>query len=1041
MFFRFRLFIIHLQNNFIFENAMRTLLFFVSDIHYTGNSPENEGVVIKGFLEDLEKQLLLNLHDEVYVLIGGDLVQAADNYISYENFYNDIIIPINTLGIDSQHIICVPGNHDIQRKWIMDNRDIYAPLINQSYTEERFNNVINSSNGALFVDKFNNYFKFVTEQLGTIDCNPSGFSMELNDEWSIYCINSSLTSFAGLKDETFPNLNNDVKRLNIATRNLYEWLNKNCKRKILMLHHPFDYLTEWSASELRKIAKLNFDLILTGHTHEQDILCNNNLTESYIWCMAPQLYTDKTEKLGYCIVQLGDNGVEKIVYREWFPSRNSFRQGLDFTEQEDGIIRFDNVNLRIMDPIMMKLNDKYKETMAIYGNQPFLWLERFFSIDRFDRSYRFSKKDLYNEADIISARRNLKIITPAQYGLSSFAWHFLLKLWKEKRELGIYLDCGLIRKGVVEKVVNAQLAYFEVNEKDVKWIIFDNWAVSNKAAKQILEKTIQIFPDVPILILCPMLEKALIESEIVATSEFDFVNLYMAPLQTHQIRAIVEVYNKQKNIGEDDIVLKRLDDDIQNFNMHRTPLNCITLLEVFSNSFDDNPVNRTSVIERILRIIFENEEVPNFKSLPDVKDCEFVIGFYCEQMIRKESFYFSGKEFCNTLYDFCRGQKITLDINYLFEILLNNHIICQYDIDTYGFRFTYWVYYFAAMRMTKSEDFTNFILCNENYAHYPEVMEFYTGSDRTRNNAATIITNDIIRITSTVHDNIGMPENLNPFSRLKLNISDEQVEKAVQQLDENLQKTKLPNDIKDAIVDNQYNPSSPFHQSVYKVFENYSVNYLQEIISIASKVIRNSDYINPENKEKLFDAITKAWFDTIRVIYLMAPALAKDGIAGYDGFKLTLADSFEEYKDDPKRLLIQVIAAIPFNIIKWYKDDFFSAKLADLIFEKICSETNVVIKHILICIIIHEQPEGWHVVVRKYLSEKDSKSYYFGNTIETLTSMYANGIMSEANVARVKELIYLAYTKLHSNDNRLHPGNIKYLKAEILPQRGKDESI
>ena len=92
----------------------------------------------------------------------------------------------------------------------------------------------------------------------------------------------------------------------------------------------------------------------------------------------------------------------------------------------------------------------------------------------------------------------------------------------------------------------------------------------------------------------------------------------MAPMQLSQLRNIVSVYNRKHRIGEEDVVLKRLNDDIQNFNMHRTPLNCISLLEVFSNSFEDNPVNRTEKIERLLRIIFENEEVPNYKSLPDV---------------------------------------------------------------------------------------------------------------------------------------------------------------------------------------------------------------------------------------------------------------------------------------------------------------------------------------------------------------------------------------------------------------------------------------
>lgn len=358
----------------------------------------------------------------------------------------------------------------------------------------------------------------------------------------------------------------------------------------------------------------------------------------------------------------------------------------------------------------------------------------------------------------------------------------------------------------------------------------------------------------------------------------------------------------------------------------------------------------------------------------------------------------------------------------------------------YGFRFAYWVYYFAAMRMSKSKDFAQFILDKENYAHYPEVIEFYTGSDRTRNDAADIVKRDIVRISKTVHEKVGMPEGINPFSRLRLETTDEQVKKAIKQLENNLQKTKLPNEIKDAVTDNNYNPSTPFHQAVYKVFENYSVNYLQEMIGIASKTLRNSDYIEPEKKVELLTAITNAWFDTIRVIYLMAPALAKDGVARYDGFSLKLTEGFDKLKDDPKRLLLAIIAAIPENLVLWYKDNIYSSKLAQLIFDKIASEGNSVIKHLLICIIIHEQPDRWNDVVRKYMSELDKHSFFFGDTLDTLKTMYANGVMSEANIAKTKDLILLGYTKLVSNDNRMHPGNMRHINKQVaLPNREESE--
>ena len=220
------------------------------------------------------------------------------------------------------------------------------------------------------------------------------------------------------------------------------------------------------------------------------------------------------------------------------------------------------------------------------------------------------------------------------------------------------------------------------------------------------------------------------------------------------------------------------------------------------------------------------------------------------------------------------------------------------------------------MRMTKSPDFARFILEKENYVHYPEILEFYTGSDRTRNDAIQVLINDIAKVSDSVNNKVGIPDKINPFQLLKLEVTDEQAQKAIDKLDDELKKSKLPTSIKDALDDKAYNPSMPYHQDVRKVWENYSVNYLQEFIQIASKALRNSDYIDASNKERLLDAICEAWLNTIRVVYLMAPALAMNGKAGYDDFQLFLDEGFkkDEY-NDINRLLIDVIINIPYNII------------------------------------------------------------------------------------------------------------------------------
>jgi len=170
----------------------------------------------------------------------------------------------------------------------------------------------------------------------------------------------------------------------------------------------------------------------------------------------------------------------------------------------------------------------------------------------------------------------------------------------------------------------------------------------------------------------------------------------------------------------------------------------------------------------------------------------------------------------------------------------------------------------------------------------------------------------------------------------------------------------------------------------------------------------------------------------------MAPALAMDGKAGYDDFRLHLDDTFDTQSGDKRQLLIDIMSAIPHNIVTWYKDNIYSSKLAGLLYEKIESESNPVIKHVLINLVVYEQPEHWDGVVRKYMEKVDKRSFYFGDTLSSLRIMYAKGAVSDSNIAKTKTLILLGYTKLASNDNKMNPSMIRKLAPDVLPQRRSD---
>ena len=106
--------------------------------------------------------------------------------------------------------------------------------------------------------------------------------------------------------------------------------------------------------------------------------------------------------------------------------------------------------------------------------------------------------------------------------------------------------------------------------------------------------------------------------------------------------------------------------------------------------------------------------MPNYQTKPDLKDCEFVLGIYCEKMMRNEKYYFSKKDFISFSQDVCDKNFIDLDINALFDILYSNGIIIDRN-DEFTFRATYWMFYFAANRMYADPDFTSYIFDSEKY--------------------------------------------------------------------------------------------------------------------------------------------------------------------------------------------------------------------------------------------------------------------------------------------------------------------------------------
>lgn len=310
-------------------------LIHLSDIHYTSNVPSEQGCVINGFIRDLKEQLRgLNL-SETYLLISGDLVFSG-NAANYSALKKELIDKIEKdCGISYNRMIFVAGNHDVDREFVQ-KKDLELRIFRNPIGEDEFNNHVNTDFKESVLYKkfipFNEFYSQFAKEFAV-----DGFVRKIGKNIAILCVNTALCSFGG-----FDNINDigNIRILNINTRKINEWIEENETENrllILLMHHPIEDLSNWSSSELKKILRTQKKtLVLTGHTHDQDIESDQMTTASIIYSHAPQLFcNDKSEILGYSIITIDDDNkeIQYIKYREWSNKRRTFVPGENFAEK------------------------------------------------------------------------------------------------------------------------------------------------------------------------------------------------------------------------------------------------------------------------------------------------------------------------------------------------------------------------------------------------------------------------------------------------------------------------------------------------------------------------------------------------------------------------------------------------------------------------------------------------------------------------------------------------------------------------------------
>jgi hypothetical protein len=446
---------------------------------------------------------------------------------------------------------------------------------------------------------------------------------------------------------------------------------------------------------------------------------------------ATHLHTKKASASGWTIMPI-EHHAPAGLWQFDLPLR--LRNGEASDRSESNIFRSEGGNMPGSDFgfIDRYLTTELESALKSFSTQPRVWVDPILS-----RKPEFAKdaksEPMVAASELLSMTESLFIKALPQYGLTCLAKHLVREAWRQSEpSFWLYLDAKVLKphaasiNAEVDRVINL----LNVSRDNVSCVVLDSWSVSEKDGIKLLRKIVEIFHDKRIVCLQHS-ENGLLDSlpNLEVDRKFDVFYLWALPREA--IRKIVSSYNEVRQVGDEDAVTKRLVSDLDVLNLHRTPLNCITLLKVSELDFDESPVNRSEMIKRVLFLLFNMEGIPTYKSKPDLKDCEHVLGYFCEQLVREGNYFFTRDQFLLVVQKFCRDSLIELDTHVVFDVLYNNNILLKHSANFY-FRFSYWIFYFVAQRMHHDKSFADYILADMRYAQYPEIIEFYTGADRKR---------------------------------------------------------------------------------------------------------------------------------------------------------------------------------------------------------------------------------------------------------------------------------------------------------------------
>lgn len=719
----------------------------ISDLHYD-QSNEDMQKIIESFFDDIIKQGEIDI-----IIFSGDLVQKGDKNLFSEvkeNFINPLLEKLNLTKND---FFIVPGNHETNREKTSD----YEFELKKNFNDEKLRKIFNFSDDGLFLKKledFNNFKKELNQESIVFNDIFSMHKKEIKGKKVVIsCLNSSL--FCRKTDDEIDEGNLILSEHQIGKT--IEGIEEN-DIKICVFHHGLNCLKLEDRTSVEKILYKNYDLLLTGHFHEETIEETLMNGQYLVKGIVGSLYGEKS-KSEYSIITLAGEEI-KINYRCYYPERKKydidsklFEEGEYITKRnlspsERTIINCDMIewteekaskkllsNSTSCDA-PKKIEEIFVEPIFSLKNEKEILIEETKSTETKKENKKIFLKEIF------ASDENCIFIGEKESGKTTLINYMMLKFLKnniEDKIIPIYFTgeefstsanfINEIKKYLISAGVE-EIIYKKVEKllSEGRFVFFiDDFDIEQESSLEKLNDKIKNNLKNRFLVFLKNnygLTSFKIEENLKKLT-FKKKILYMKPFNKKQIKELALKWKKKEEIENKKII--ELEKNIENMGISKTPHILSLMLLVTETKTNFSPENKALLLDIFFDIVLEKMNVNDmFSSVNYTTKINYLsrIAKYMKEENKKE---------------FLRSELEAKTLNYLKNLKLNIQRISDFvdqfiqrgifyeENNKISFKYESFYEFFIAKQMVESDEFRESIFNKETYFCTPEEIEYYSG--------------------------------------------------------------------------------------------------------------------------------------------------------------------------------------------------------------------------------------------------------------------------------------------------------------------------